>query len=374
LSTIAEKISVLVVDDSTVMRRILATALNKDPEIEVVGFATNGEEAIQAVKELRPDAITLDIEMPVMDGITALKEIRKFEPRLPIIMFSTLTQAGARAAIDALMSGASDYVGKPAASLGMDEAFTVLNQTVIPKIKGLVRRSKGSLEKTRKDSELPTTSSKIDTQFNRPSKVSLSALQKKDGHVDAVCIGVSTGGPVALVSLFEGLNRPISFPIFIVQHMPPMFTAILAQRLNAIGRVPVSEAQHEQEVLPGHAYLAPGGLHMSLKKLPLGKTVIWLEDTPPENSCKPAVDVLFRAVSRVYGASILSVVLTGMGQDGLEGAREIKTSGGSVCVQDQESSVVWGMPGAIVQAGLHDKVLPLAQMAHEILRHSRPVT
>ena len=366
-----DKIAVLIVDDSTVMRRILVTALAKDPEIEIVGFATNGEEAIQAVKKLNPQAVTMDIEMPVMDGITALKEIRKFAPRLPIIMFSTLTQAGARAAIDALMSGASDYVGKPAASLGMEEAFSVLNQTVIPKIKGLVRRSQSSSKLLDKD-----VSSEIKTQPERHvvaggAKVSLSALQARGKEVEAVCIGISTGGPVALVKLFEDLNRPVSFPIFIVQHMPPMFTSVLAQRLNSMGKLPVVEAQQDQKVEPGHVYIAPGGLHMNLKKLPLGNIVISLEDTPPENSCKPAVDVLLRAVARIYGANSLSIIMTGMGQDGLKGVREIRTAGGGVCVQDQESSVVWGMPGAIVHEGLHQKVLPLSQIAHEILRHSR---
>ena len=366
-----DKIAVLIVDDSTVMRRILATALTKDPEIEIVGFATNGEEAIQAVKKLNPQAVTMDIEMPVMDGITALKEIRKFAPRLPIIMFSTLTQAGARAAIDALMSGASDYVGKPAASLGMEEAFSVLNQTVIPKIKGLVRRSQSSSKLLDKE-----VISDIKIQSERHvaaggAKVSLSALQARGKEVEAVCIGISTGGPVALVKLFEDLNRPVSFPIFIVQHMPPMFTSVLAQRLNSMGKLPVVEAQHDQKVEPGNVYIAPGGLHMNLKKLPLGNIVISLEDTPPENSCKPAVDVLLRAVARIYGANSLSIIMTGMGQDGLKGVREIRTAGGGVCVQDQESSVVWGMPGAIVHEGLHQKVLPLSQIAHEILRHSR---
>lgn len=371
MAELTDKIAVLIVDDSTVMRRILATALTKDPEIEIVGFATNGEEAIQAVKKLNPQAVTMDIEMPVMDGITALKEIRKFAPRLPIIMFSTLTQAGARAAIDALMSGASDYVGKPAASLGMEEAFSVLNQTVIPKIKGLVRRSQSSSKLLDKE-----VISDIKIQSERHvaaggAKVSLSALQARGKEVEAVCIGISTGGPVALVKLFEDLNRPVSFPIFIVQHMPPMFTSVLAQRLNSMGKLPVVEAQHDQKVEPGNVYIAPGGLHMNLKKLPLGNIVISLEDTPPENSCKPAVDVLLRAVARIYGANSLSIIMTGMGQDGLKGVREIRTAGGAVCVQDQESSVVWGMPGAIVHEGLHQKVLPLSQIAHEILRHSR---
>jgi len=372
LSDLGNKITVLVVDDSTIMRRILATALGKDPDISVIGFASNGAEAIQAVKELSPQAVTLDIEMPVMDGIAALKEIRKFAPRLPVIMFSTLTQVGARAAIDALMNGASDYVGKPAVSLGMAEAFNVLSQTLIPKIKGLVRRSLAAPRQANGSPESSPPQRSDQAAPKLAGKVSLSAIQLP--RTDAVCIGVSTGGPEALVRLFEGFNKPVSFPIFIVQHMPAMFTTILAQRLNALGKLPVVEATDGQEVLGGHVYLAPGGLHMNLRKSPLGRTYISLDDTPAENSCKPAVDVLFRAAARVYGANCLAVVLTGMGYDGLKGARDIKSLGGSVYAQDQESSVVWGMPGAIVEAGIHNKILPLAHMASEILRRSSPTT
>ncbi|MEJ6564540.1 MAG: chemotaxis response regulator protein-glutamate methylesterase [Burkholderiales bacterium] len=370
MSDLENKITVLVVDDSTIMRRILATALGKDPDISVIGFASNGAEAIQAVKELSPQAVTLDVEMPVMDGISALKEIRKFAPRLPVIMFSTLTQAGARAAIDALMNGASDYVGKPAVSLGMAEAFNVLSQTLIPKIKGLVRRSLAAPRQAIGSGESPPPQRIDQAAPKLAGKVSLSAIQLP--RTDAVCIGVSTGGPEALVRLFEGFNKPVSFPIFIVQHMPAMFTTILAQRLNALGKLPVVEATDGQEVFGGHVYLAPGGLHMNLRKSPLGRTFISLNDAPAENSCKPAVDVLFRAAASVYGANCLAVVLTGMGYDGLKGAREIKSLGGSVYAQDQESSVVWGMPGAIVEAGIQNKILPLAHMASEILRRSSP--
>ena len=372
MSDLVNKITVLVVDDSTIMRRVLATALGRDPDISVIGFASNGAEAIQAVKELSPQAVILDIEMPVMDGIAALKEIRKFAPRLPVIMFSTLTQVGARAAIDALMNGASDYVGKPAVSLGMAEAFNVLNHTLIPKIKGLVRRSLARPRQAIGSGESPPPQRSDQAAPRLAGKVSLSAIQLP--RTDAVCIGVSTGGPEALVRLFEGFNKPVSFPIFIVQHMPAMFTLILAQRLNALGKLPVVEASDDQEVLGGHVYLAPGGLHMSLRRSALGRTFISLDDTPPENSCKPAVDVLFRAAARVYGGNCLAIVLTGMGYDGLKGAREIKSVGGSVYAQDQESSVVWGMPGAIVEAGIHNKILPLAHMASEILRRSSPIS
>lgn len=357
-----EKITVLIVDDSLVMRKIVATALAKDPEMQVIGFAANGEEAIQAVKALNPQAVTLDIEMPIMDGITALKEIRKFAPRLPIIMLSTLTLPGARAAIDALLHGASDYVGKPASSSGMDEAFSVLSESVIPKIKGLVRRIQIVEKETQTPKRLP-----INEQPHGPK------LPMEPPHVGAVCIGVSTGGPAALMHLFGQLDGPINFPIFIVQHMPPMFTDVLAHRLNDIGKLPVVEAEDGQAVRAGHVYLAPGGRHMTTKKQTDGEVVIQLADTPPENSCRPSVDVLFRSVARAYGAASLSMVLTGMGQDGLKGVRDIRAAGGLAYAQDEESSVVWGMPGAVVREGLADKVLPLSQMAREIMRHATAV-
>lgn len=366
------KIAVLVVDDSAVMRRILATVLEKDPEINVIGFASNGLEAIEAVARLKPQVVTLDIEMPKLDGIAALKEIRKFAPRLPVIMFSTLTQSGARAAIDALMSGASDYVGKPDASQGMEGAFTVLQQVLIPKIKGLtqrplVQRALASPQPM----DVPPTAPPAD--LGRAETVRAAPHPLETGRrMEAVCIGVSTGGPMALVSLFEGLRPSVRTPIFIVQHMPAMFTAILAKRLNALGRMPVQEGVHGQEVQDGHVYLAPGGLHKSLKRSSLGKIRLELDDTPPENFCKPAVDVLFRSAARVYGANCLAIVLTGMGHDGLQGARAVKAAGGTVYAQDRESSVIWGMPGAIVNEGLQSKTLPLSQVAGEILRWSAP--
>ncbi len=192
-------------------------------------------------------------------------------------------------------------------------------------------------------------------------------------HVGAVCIGVSTGGPAALMHLFGQLDGPINFPIFIVQHMPPMFTGVLAHRLNDIGKLPVVEAEDGQAVRAGHVYLAPGGRHMTTKKQTDGEVVIQLADTPPENSCRPSVDVLFRSVARAYGAASLSMVLTGMGQDGLKGVRDIRAAGGLAYAQDEESSVVWGMPGAVVREGLADKVLPLSQMAREIMRHATAV-
>ncbi len=375
-----DKIRVLIVDDSAVMRRIIMTSLMKHPEIEVVGTAANGLLAIESIKRSNPDIVTLDVEMPEMDGITALREIRKIYPILPIIMFSSTTQIGAKATMDALTYGASDYVGKPQASADPADAYKVLEENLIPKIKALCQRANGDGKKitsikergaARREGLSMPTPAKITLL---PSVQSPSPLNTKvtrpEGRplypVEALCIGVSTGGPAALMKVFEMWRTPLSVPIFIVQHMPPKFTTLLAARLTEVGVIPVQEPYEGQEALAGHAYLAPGGYHLELKKKGI-KVFMHLNEDPPENSCRPAVDVLFRSAAKVYGQSLLAVILTGMGHDGLRGAEDIIRSNGVVLAQDEETSVIWGMPGAIAQADLADKILPLEAIPDEIL-------
>ena len=377
-----DKVRVLIVDDSAVMRKIIASALQKDPLIEVVGFAANGLQAIEAVKTYSPDVMTLDIEMPEMDGLTALREIRKTNKYLPIIMFSSLTHQGAQAAIMALTAGASDYVGKPANSAGsIDGAFKVLETELIPKIIGLAKRVKSrqireangpdgkSLSPTpspfKNPKEVPTN----------PKKIEKSSLQSiiPVKPVQAICIGVSTGGPMALMQIFSQITTPVSVPIFIVQHMPPSFTALLAARLSAAGVMSIKEAEEGEIAAVGTGYIAPGGFHMTLKKSGT-KTSIHLNTEPPENSCRPAVDVLFRSAAEVYGGGILAVMLTGMGYDGLKGCEIISAKDGQIIAQDEATSVVWGMPGAVVQAGLANAVLPIEKISEEIVFRSRQAT
>lgn len=372
------KIRVLIVDDSSVMRRIIMTALLKHPEIEVVGTAANGLIALDAIKRSEPDVVTLDIEMPEMDGITALKEIRKIRPHLPIIMFSSLTQRGSQSTMDALTYGASDYVGKPTGS-DVNEAYLVLEQSLIPKIKALCGseedeikvvpiKERGALRRQQLAMPAPEKITIV------PSPVNILQEQSKvirpEGRplhpVHALCIGVSTGGPAALMQVFESWKAPLTVPIFIVQHMPPKFTTLLAARLTEVGPMLVQEPQDGQEALAGHAYLAPGGFHLVLRRKG-AKVYMHLNEDPPENSCRPAVDVLFRSAAEVYGQSLLAVVLTGMGYDGLRGAEEIIRNNGVVLAQDEESSVIWGMPGAVAGADLAEKVLPLADIPDEIL-------
>jgi two-component system, chemotaxis family, protein-glutamate methylesterase/glutaminase len=375
-----DKIRVLIVDDSAVMRRIIMSSLMKHPEIEVVGTAANGFLALEAIKRSQPDLVTLDVEMPEMDGITALQEIRKTHPNLPIIMFSSLTQRGAKATMDALTFGASDYVGKPTSSSDPQAAYRVLEEALIPKIKALCKPSGNSNKQglsikergaaRREMLSMPTPEKITSLPTSPPPSPTESSIVRKEGRslqpVDALCIGVSTGGPAALMRVFELWRTPLSVPIFIVQHMPPKFTTLLAARLTDVGVMPVQEPYDGQEALPGQAYLAPGGFHLVLKRKGV-KVFMYLNEDPPENSCRPAVDVLFRSAAQVYGQSLLAVVLTGMGYDGLRGAEEIIKSNGMVLAQDEATSVIWGMPGAVAEANLVEKVLPLDAIPDEIL-------
>ena len=372
------KIRVLVVDDSAVMRKIIISALEKETSIEVIGFATNGLQAIDSVRNLKPDVLTLDIEMPVMDGLTALKEIRKENRFLPIIMFSTLTHKGAQAAVMALTAGASDYVGKPTTSAGSIEgAFKVLETELIPKIIGLSRRARLRKPPSVRQNEASSTPSPSIVERNQYA--SPHSVTKQDARTSlpvrpatAVCIGVSTGGPMALMQVFGKFSASLKVPVFFVQHMPPTFTALLAARLSATSLVTVKEGEDGEVAVPGMAYIAPGGFHMVLSKSGIN-TIINLNTDPPENSCRPAVDPLFRSAADIYGSNLLGVVLTGMGYDGLKGAQVIKSKFGQVVAQDEETSVIWGMPGAIVQAGIADSVLPIDKIADEIAFRTRRV-
>ena len=351
------RIRILVVDDSVVVRRLVSDVLAADPSLEVVGTAANGRIALARIPQLNPDVITLDIEMPEMDGLEALAAIRKSWARLPVIMFSTVTERGAAATLDALSLGANDYVTKPSNVGGVTAATARIREELIPKIKvhcGAV----GSASPV--PSRIPAPAA---VARNRPAL----AAPRRGCRVEIVAIGVSTGGPNALAKLVPHLPANLPVPVVIVQHMPPIFTKFLADRLAAKSQITVEEGSPGQAVEPSHVWVAPGNFHMVLKRE--GTAVrIGTHQGPPENSCRPAVDVLFRSVATTYGAGALGVVMTGMGQDGLRGCEWICEQGGRVIVQDEATSVVWGMPGFVAQAGLADKVLPLDQMAEEIVR------
>jgi two-component system chemotaxis response regulator CheB len=345
------KIRVLVVDDAVVMRRMITESLNHDPGIEVVGAAAHGRIALAKIPQVNPDAVTLDIEMPEMDGLATLREIRKLYPKLPVIMFSTLTLRGAAATLDALAAGASDYVTKPGNIGSIIEGLERLEQELVPKIKLHCRHL------------LVAGPSMVPTAGERPTAVPLRPPSRLRGGVpvELVCLGTSTGGPSALADVFGSVPKDFPVPIVIVQHMPVLFTKMLAERLDQLGSVRFCEGADGQRVESGCAYIAPGGQHMEVCREGT-RLRLRTNDGTPENSCRPAVDVLFRTVADACGAAALAVIMTGMGQDGLRGCRQIRERGGQVLAQDEASSVVWGMPGYVVQAGLADRVLPLGEI------------
>ncbi|MEO5798035.1 MAG: chemotaxis response regulator protein-glutamate methylesterase [Gemmatimonadales bacterium] len=354
------RIRVLVVDDAVVVRRLVSDALASDPEIEVVGTAANGRIALAKLDQINPDVVTLDIEMPELDGLGTLRELRKLRPHLPVIMCSTLTERGGSATLDALALGANDYVTKPHGYSNADEALARLRDQLVPKVKALGLRAQ------QRSAAAPTVgvaSRRVAMPVPRPPL----APAAPGGRLDVLTIGVSTGGPNALAALIPMLPADLPVPVLIVQHMPPLFTRLLADRLNGTSKLQVREAVAGAVVEPGTVWIAPGDQHMEVVREKT-RVVIRLHDGPPENSCRPAVDVLFRSVAQVYGAGTLGVILTGMGRDGVRGAEAIREFGGRVLAQDEASSVVWGMPGYVANAGLAEAVLPLSEMAQGILR------
>lgn len=348
------KTRVLVVDDSVVIRKIVSDIIASDPDLEVAGVAANGRIALERIAQLNPDILTLDVEMPELDGLQTLRELRKINKRIPVIMFSTLTERGGAATIEALSLGASDYVTKPANVGKVGEGISRVRDELVPKIKALCRIP--SADPLRKATVLKRASIPQTVPCRHPGE-----------RVDLLAIGTSTGGPNALADLLPGLPADFPVPVVIVQHMPPVFTKLLADRLTGKGSLPAVEARAGDELRPGKIWIAPGDYHMALEKTASGARVK-LNQNAPENSCRPAVDVLFRSAADVYGAATLAVVLTGMGQDGLRGCESIRAVGGQIIVQDEDTSVVWGMPGFVARAGLADRELPLGQIAHEITR------
>ncbi|HEX3005188.1 MAG TPA: chemotaxis response regulator protein-glutamate methylesterase [Angustibacter sp.] len=357
-------VRVLVVDDSVVVRRLVSDVLASDPEIEVVATASNGRLALNRLDQVAPDLVTLDIEMPELDGIATLRELRARGNRVPVIMFSTLTERGAAATLDALEAGASDYVTKPANVGSINESLEQVRLSLVPKIKALVPRPKSA--------GLATTVPRQAAVAHLPraatsGPVVLAPRAARTAPFRVLVIGCSTGGPDALARLLSGLPADLPVPVAVVQHMPPVFTKQFAMRLDRTLPFHVVEATAGQVLEPGSVYVAPGDHHLALTSSG-GRVVTVVNQEPPENFCRPAVDVLFRSAARVYGRDVLAVVLTGMGTDGRRGSQDVVTAGGSVVVQDEATSVVWGMPGAVAQAGTAEEVLPLAELAPAITR------
>lgn len=348
-------ISVLVVDDSVVVRRMVTDVLSADPGIRVVGTAPNGRVALSKLDLLAPDLVTLDIEMPEMNGIETLKALRITRPRLPVIMFSTLTAAGATATLDALSAGASDYVTKPSNVGSIAASLEAIRSQLVPRIYALA----GPRPAARARPARPLGAAAVPLHGLRPNQ-----------PVTVLAIGASTGGPDALNTVLSSLPESLPVPVVVVQHMPPLFTRLFAERLDRSCALTVVEATDGLVLRPGTVLIAPGDHHLEVVRKGT-QVVSRLQDGPPENFCRPAVDVMFRSVAKAYGDGTLSVVLTGMGQDGRRGAEEIRSSGGQVLAQDAATSVVWGMPGAVTEAGLADAVLPLGDVSRVILERLR---
>jgi two-component system chemotaxis response regulator CheB len=429
-----DPIRVLVVDDTAVVRRLVTEVLAEAEGIEVAGTASNGRHALQQIGLLNPDVVTLDVEMPVMDGLTTLAELRHRWPSLPVIMFSTLTARGASATLDALSLGANDYVTKPSATRNREAALEAVRTSLLPLVHlwgrrkarsapgalpvpgravgprpagppvpgpavgprppaapvdlrsephapaspsaparpgGLAPRPVHAPEPAASASAASALAARAASAAPAPAAAGARTGQRSPVPLDrrpplGVVLGISTGGPQALQRVIPMLPRTLTVPVVVVQHMPPVFTRLLAERLDASSIVPVRESEDGMPVEAGHVYIAAGGCHTRIA-MESGALVLRHDDAPPENSCRPAVDFTMRSAHAVWGSRTLAVVMTGMGQDGLEGARLLRSSGGSVFVQDEATSVVWGMPGAVEKDGIAERVLPLDDIAGAIV-------
>lgn len=339
------KIRVLVVDDSLFFRRRITEILQRDPLIEVVGHASNGLEAVTAAHKLNPDVITMDVEMPVMDGIKAVKRIMMESPK-PIIMLSAFTHEGAKATLSALEAGAVDYLPKP--QIGDDSLENIVKQ--LPQrvhALGLQQRDRA------------------ETNSSRHAQV--NPEQTRRGHYKLVVIGASTGGPVAIQQLLSALPAEFPLPLLIVVHMPESFTPAFAARLDVQCRIAVKEAQNGDILRPGQAYLAPGGKQMTLQQQG-ARTEIRITEGLPSQTYRPSVDVTMSSAGMIYPNSTLAVVLTGMGSDGKQAAQQLKAKGSTIWSQDEASCIVYGMPQAVEKAGLSDRVLPLQEIGPQLVK------
>lgn len=349
-----EKIKVIVVDDSAFMRKSISIMLESDPDIKVIGMAKDGEEGYQLVKELKPDLVTLDIEMPKMDGLTALKKIMQDCPT-SVIMLSSLTTEGAEVTLKALEYGAVDFIPKELSFVNIN--IIKIKEELIEKVKEIVKQRKVQ-DRLRRIQKVNAGLS-----VNQPKKI----YQPFTGDIPnigyrAIAIGISTGGPFSLQKVIPKISGKLKIPIFIVQHMPPKFTKSLAERLNSLSQVEVKEAEDNELVRKGVVYIAQGGFHMTVEKSIGGNEVIRISSQPSTTLHCPSVDVMIESVVNAYGKYALGIIMTGMGKDGFEGIKMLKELGGYSIAQDESSCVVYGMPKAIVDGGLADAVAPLERI------------
>jgi two-component system chemotaxis response regulator CheB len=348
-----KKIRVLIVEDSFLMRKIISDIISTDPQIEIVDEARNGKEALDKVFSLHPDVVTLDINLPMVDGLAVLSEIMQKQPT-PVIMLSAYTRQGAAVTIKALELGAIDFIPKPSGEVSLN--LDTLKEEIISKIK------------TAASVDMQTFLATVRVPVILKPQIKKEALEIKK----LVVIGASTGGPRAILGIMREIPQDIPAAFLIVQHMPEGFTLSFAERISWESKVKAKEAEEGDVILPQKAYVAPGGAHLALRKIwdeHGGRLKIQLDMSPPVNFLRPSVDVTMSSAADVFSPHVIGVILTGMGRDGLKGARKIKEKGGLLIVQDETSSVVWGMPKAIIDEGLADYVLPISKIAQAIIRN-----
>lgn len=369
--SLSDPIRVVLVDDSAVVRSFTRQFIEEDETLRVVGTAANGQSAIDLLKTTPADVVVLDIEMPVMDGLTALPHILKVAPAAQVIISSTLTQENAVLTMRCLQAGAMECLAKPSAQ-DMAHA-TAFKENLVQKVKvlGLVARRKAAARPglgAVRPVVQPGGESGWVAAVSAPKTFTLRREQVKTPP-DVIAIGSSTGGPQALIQFFTDLKTPLRQPVFLTQHMPPTFTAILAEHISKQSGLTCREAQDGEEVKGGVIYMAPGNYHLTVKNAG-GRKAVALSQSPPENFCRPAADPMLRSLVEVYGRKVLAVIFTGMGSDGTQGCHKVVEAGGTVLAQDEATSVVWGMPGSVAMAGLCTRVLPLSGLAKAVREYA----
>jgi two-component system, chemotaxis family, protein-glutamate methylesterase/glutaminase len=363
---------VLVVDDSALYRQLVRNVLRDIPDVEVVGVAKTGTEALELIPKLTPQLLTLDVQMPDMNGLELLRELKQRRSPVKAIMLSSLTAEGTKVTTDALLAGAFDFIQKPSgpdAGANRDILFAALTE----KLNAFRASIKSKLSQTKKsaaasaENSKPVAADSTSTTNTSSEKPALSSAASSK-FIQAVVIGTSTGGPVALREVLPKLPSDLGIPVFVVQHMPANFTRSLADRIGDVSRLPISEGSHGTVVEANRIYIAPGGFHLRITRNQRGQPMLETSEDPPEHNCRPAVDYLFRSAAAVYGGKLLAVILTGMGRDGTEGCRLIKSMGGKVIAQHPEGCIVYGMPKAVIEEQLADRVVPLEKIADWIVR------
>lgn len=371
MTLIQKEIKVLVVDDSAFMRKALSMMLESDPAIKVIGTARDGEEGVEMARRLKPDLVTMDIEMPRMDGLAALREIMKTDP-IPVMMVSSLTTDGASATLDALEMGAVDFIPKQLSYVSLD--IVKIKEDLLAKIKDIARRKGILMAQARRANFARLSDTRAPAGATRPSRrtadplAPLRSLRKRNHAVGIIAVGSSTGGPPALQAVIPRLPHNLPVGVVIAQHMPATFTQSMAERLNTLSKVSVKEAADGDSIEPGTVLIAPGGRQMTVKRSSRGAYAV-ISDQPADALYRPCVDVLMNSVADSYGGATMGVILTGMGNNGVIGLQAVRAKGGVIIAQNEETCIVYGMPRAAIEAGITDHIVSIDSVADEVMTY-----